>query len=154
MLTPTTPTIVSGTYAGDSDTRITVPFTVGPDTGAMCSTKQGVTTCDVAIWFGAHVAAQADWGAGTGAGNIPGSPYHVALAAVDGESAGQRDNQMQTGAITSPFNLIIVKNTVGGNDTFGYTVTGDGLNDFSLRPLRAPTLRRSPNLTPGTAIAL
>ena len=77
----------------------------------MCYTKQGVTTCDVAIWFGAHVARGQEWtdtsgspaGDGfAGAASISGSPYHVALAAKDGESVGQRDNQMQSGTIVLP----------------------------------------------------
>src|SRR4030095_5551062 len=97
----TTPTIASGTYGGDSETVITVDFTVA-GSGSMCSTKQGVTTCSVALWFGAHVASQADWGQGTGAGSIQGSPYHVALAAIDNvdqTQGGGRDNQMQSNTI-------------------------------------------------------
>ena len=86
MTAATTPVIASGSYAGDSDTAITVSFTVD-SSGSMCS-----TTCAVAIWFGAHVSAQYDWGLGNGAGAIPGSPYHVALDAIDGASVGQRDN--------------------------------------------------------------
>lgn len=88
-----TPTF-TGSYAGDSETSITVTFTVA-STGSMC--VDGL--CDVAIWFGAHVARTADWNPETGAGSIPGSPYHVALTALDGDSIGQRDNQMQSNAI-------------------------------------------------------
>ena len=57
----TEPAIFSGSYGGDSETIIEVTFTVAND-GPMCATKSGVTTCDVAVWFGAHVAAQANWG--------------------------------------------------------------------------------------------
>jgi hypothetical protein len=69
-----TPTIFSGDYTGDSETHITVNFTVD-SSGSMCSGG----TCGVAIIFGAHVAAEANWGTGMGAGSIPGSPYHVSL---------------------------------------------------------------------------
>jgi hypothetical protein len=111
----TVPTVVSGSYSGDSETVITVSFTVGPSSGAMCSTdNKGVTTCGVALWFGAHVAAQANWGLGLGAGSISGSPYHVALDAVDNASVGQRDNQMQANVVTLIPNgtIVIVKNAV------------------------------------------
>ncbi len=107
----TTPSIVSGDYTGDSETVITISFTV-PTTGPMCPTsgpKAG--TCAVALWFGAHVSAQTDWGIGLGAGGIAGSPYHVALDAIDGVAVGQRDNQMQSGAIIPNGTITIVKDT-------------------------------------------
>jgi len=110
-----TPIPFTGSYAGDSDTRITINFTV-PSTGAMCATdNKGVTTCDVALWFGAHVSAQANWGLGLGAGSISGSPYHVALALVDNSGGvGSRDNQMQASAVTVIPNgtIVIVKDAV------------------------------------------
>ncbi len=61
--------------------------------------EEGTTTCSVVLWFGVHVARQADWGAGTGAGDIPGSPYHVSLDKLDGGSIGERDNQMASTAL-------------------------------------------------------
>ncbi len=84
----------------------------------MCATNKGVTTCAVAIWFGAHVAAQTNWGIGNGAGSISGSPYHVRLgnlnAATDDVSLGAMDNQMQASAITYIPNgsIVIVKDVV------------------------------------------
>src|SRR3990172_9811805 len=103
----TEPVLVSGEYGtGDTETTIDVTFTVALD-GPMCSTKQGVTTCGVAIWFGAHIALTSEWvpiDTFTGAGGISGSPYHVALHAIDGLSIGQRDNQMQANAV-----VVIVK---------------------------------------------
>src|SRR5574340_166672 len=51
----TVPLIVSGDYAGDSETIITISFTVD-SSGDMCHTKGSTTTCDVALWFGAHIA--------------------------------------------------------------------------------------------------
>lgn len=117
LLSATTPVVVSGNYVGDpnwggdSETIIIVTFQVD-SSGAMCPTKGGVTTCDVALWFGAHVAMTAQWtpvDGRSGAGGISGSPYHVALDQVDGASVGQRDNQMQSEAIIPNGTIIIIK---------------------------------------------
>ncbi len=111
--TPTTPAIVSGTYAGDSTTAITLSFTVGPDDGAMCETKStghgDTTTCDVVLWFGAHLAQQLDWGAGLGASNISGAPIHVSLAAFDDDAIGRRDNPIQGDDVGVNGSLILAK---------------------------------------------
>jgi phage-related tail fiber protein len=88
LISATTPMIVIGSYAGDSESVITVTFTVA-SSGDMCPTQGSEAgTCAAALWFGAHVAAQANWGLGNGAGSISGSPYHVALDAIDGSSVG------------------------------------------------------------------
>lgn len=110
------PTIVSGSYAGDSDTAITVEFTVDAS-GSMCSGG----TCGVALIFGAHIAKTSQWqpfDGTTGATSIPGSPYHVKLAAIDGDASGQRDNQMQAGAIA---NVVIEKQTNPDGSTQQFT---------------------------------
>lgn len=115
----TSPDIVNGTYAGDSETAVTVSFTVGTS-GSMCSGG----TCSVALFFGAHVAKTAEWfpfNGTTGATSISGSPYHVALSAMDGTSIGQRDNQMQAGAIA---NVVIQKQTVPSGSTQLFNFTG------------------------------
>ena len=96
------PTLASGSYAGDSETTVQLTFTVDTFTCANPVTKQGVTTCEVLITWGAHVASQADWGTGKGAAEISGSPYHVATVELDGTSIGQRDNQMQANTIVQP----------------------------------------------------
>ena len=61
----TTPAVVSGTYAGDSETVITITFTVGSDPDACVTDNQG-TTCSVVLWFGAHVALTSEWETGGG----------------------------------------------------------------------------------------
>ncbi len=103
ITTVSTPAIASGSYAGDSDTAITVTFSVDTAScagGYNAGTNQNpVPACAVLISFGAHISSQADWGPGTSAVSISGSPYHVALANIDGTSIGQRDNQMQASAI-------------------------------------------------------
>src|ERR1700722_4672404 len=83
------PTIVSGSYSGNSTTEIQVFFTVG-------------SNGDVALFFGAHVASEHDWGLGSGAASINGSPYHVIFAALNGASVGSRDNQMAANLIPPP----------------------------------------------------
>jgi hypothetical protein len=149
MTNATTPVIFSGDYTGDSETVITVTYTVGPSTGSMCATKQGVTTCDVAIWFGAHVAMTAQWMAynGTsGAATISGSPYHVALDTVDGAAVGQRDNQMQAGAVPLNGTIKIIKDAVPDDpQDFNFNLTnGSTLNlNFSLDDDADPTLLNS-----------
>ena len=141
----TQPAITSGDYTGDSETVITVNFTVA-SSGSMCPTKGPDSgLCGVALWFGAHVAAQANWGLGLGAGSISGSPYHVALDAVDNASVGQRDNQMQANVVTFVPNgtIVIVKDAVpnspldfnfnlNNNSTIGQTFQLDDDDDPTL----------------------
>jgi hypothetical protein len=136
MTTATAPAIISGSYAGDSDTRITITFTV--DT-ATCAKPAGASTCEVVLWFGAHIASQlaapAGWGVGQGASSISGSPYHVALGTLDGGSIGGRDNQMQAGAVPLNGTLIIVKDAVPNDaQDFNFNLTDGGLinQNFSL----------------------
>lgn len=132
-ITGATAPALSGSYAGDSETTITVTFTVA-GSGSMCSTKGQVTSCGIAIWFGAHIADTAQWfpfNGTSGATSISGSPYHVALSAMDGGSIGNRDNQMQASVI--PSTIIIHKNTDPDSaQDFSFTTTGTGLSNFSL----------------------
>src|SRR6266508_4108794 len=149
-----TPSIASGSYTSDSETVITVSFTVA-SSGAMCpTTGPDKNTCGIALWFGAHVAAQADWGFGSGAGNISGSPYHVALDAVDGASVGQRDNQMQANAIANG-NIVIIKDAVPNDaQDFKFNINDGGSlsSDFFLDDDNEGTLSNSQsfNVPPGT----
>ncbi len=139
------PSIDTGTYAGDSETIVTVTFTTA-STGSMCSTKkvqgQDVTTCGVALWFGAHIANSGEWFAydgGTGAGSINGNPYHVALAAIDSDSTsgGGRDNQMSAASIVVPVkaSLTLLKTVITDNggtavDT-DWTLSANGPTNIS-----------------------
>jgi hypothetical protein len=128
----TAPTL-SGSYAGDSETSITISFTV-PNSGPLCGTQGQVTSCGVVLWFGAHIAKTSDWmpfNGTTGATSISGAPYHVAITALDGGSIGNRDNQMQASAV--PGQIIIVKDAVPNTaQDFSFTTTGNGLSNFSL----------------------
>ncbi len=124
----TAPTIVSGSYLGDSETEITVSFTLA-NAGDMCITKSQETKCGIVIWFGAHVAKTSEWqpvNGTTGAGFISGSPYHVQLAAEDGASVGNRDNQMQSNTLPSQIIIRKVTDPVSDPQAFTFTKTGNG----------------------------
>ncbi len=112
--------------------------------------SRAYTTCSIGIWFGAHVALSTQMGARAAPPPFLARRTTSRSKRSDGESVGQRDNQMQTGAIINPFNLIIVKNTIGGDDTFDYAVTGEGLNDFSILTSGATGTHEFLDLTPGT----
>ncbi len=111
-----TPTIVTGTYAGDSDTALTIQFHVNTATCENVYMKQSTPVCEVLITWGAHVSTQADYGAGNSAVNISGSPYHVQIADIDGTATqgGGMDNQMAASAI--PPTLTVNKVCVPSND--------------------------------------
>lgn len=148
----TTPVIAGGSYAGDSETNITVSFNV-PSSGPMCNANG----CAVALWFGAHVSAQANWGLGQGAGSINGSPYHVALSLVDGASVGKRDNQMQSNVVSQIPNgtIVIVKDAVPNDaQDFSFNVNNGGTisQNFSLDDDGDATLPNSQTFSvpPGT----
>jgi hypothetical protein len=122
------PSMVSGSYASDSETVVTVTFTTGAQGSSMCEENNGphnttIVTCGVAIWFGAHIAESAEWMAfnsTTGAGSINGSPYHVALVALDNEDqtqGGGHDNQMSADVLVVPTQatLTLLKTVVNDN---------------------------------------
>ncbi len=81
----TSPYTVSGTYAGDSSTRITIFFTVG-------------STANPVLAWGGHIATQIDWGTGNSAVNISGSPYHMRLIELDG-AGGNQDRSLSAAAV-------------------------------------------------------
>src|SRR3990172_817169 len=79
----------------DDYATITITYSV-PDT---------TTDLKVQLLFGGHLAASTGprgWGAGLGASSISGGPYHIKWDMADGESIGQRDNQIMAGAIIPP----------------------------------------------------
>lgn len=63
----------------------------------------------VMLLFGGHLAAGGgprSWGAGNGASDISGGPYHIKLIKVDGASIGNRDNQIMSSAIL-PLSVVV-----------------------------------------------
>jgi uncharacterized repeat protein (TIGR01451 family) len=109
--------------SGDEDAHVVITYSV-PDLA---------NSAKVMLLFGGHIAPSTGprgWGVGVGAGSISGGPYHISICEADGASVGCRDNQIMSGAILAPANLLIEKVAVGGNATFNYTSTG-GLSPAS-----------------------
>jgi hypothetical protein len=113
---------VSGSYAGDSTTSVTVTFTSN-------------VTNPVLAW-GGHIATRIDWGTSNSAIAISGSPYHMRLEDLNG-SGGNQDRSLSAGAVFFPISVTIVKVTDPDDaqtKTFNYTTTGTDLSAFSLTP--------------------
>jgi uncharacterized repeat protein (TIGR01451 family) len=107
----------SGSYAGDSSTRITLTFTAS-------------AANPVIAWSG-HIADDFDWGPNTAASAISGSPYHMRLIEVDG-FGGNQDRSMKVAAGPVPASITIVKQaSVEGSRAFSFTAS-DGLGNFTL----------------------
>ena len=82
----------NATDTGDDYASTTITF----------STPAGNGPHTIQLLFGGHLAPSAQtrgWGTGLGAASVSGGPYHIKLAAVDGASAGNRDNQIMSNAI-------------------------------------------------------
>jgi hypothetical protein len=81
----------------------------------------------VYFYFGGHLAAglgSRAWGTGCGSSSINGGPYHIKVDAVDDASAGNRDNQITSGAIIAQTPSI---NTTPSNT--GHLTFSEDLND-------------------------
>jgi hypothetical protein len=100
----------SGSYAGDSSTRVTVTFTA--------------TRANPVLAWGGHIASRSDWGLSGSAVSIPGSPYHTRLIDLDG-SGGNQDRSLSADAVIFPASITIIKNaTPDGATSFPFTTTG------------------------------
>ncbi|MBI3243695.1 MAG: DUF11 domain-containing protein, partial [Chloroflexi bacterium] len=75
---------LTGTYAGNSQTRITISFTS--------------TSATPVIAWGGHIGSQINWGIGNSASAIAGSPYHMRLISLDG-AGGNQDRSLASGAV-------------------------------------------------------
>lgn len=135
---------------GTGDAEATVTFTVTP-------TAAGVSN-GVLLLLGSHIARGPDWQNG-GASSIPGSPYHLGLVTVGGNSAGSMDLQMQSGAVVIPGTLTIVKRIVNDNggtatvSSFGLTSSAGSLTFDGGTPDGTSTIKYTSNtmsLSPGT----
>lgn len=109
---------VDPSEAGSDYGNITVSFSVGAGGKAQ-------------LLFGGHLASglgPRGWGENLGSATISGGPYHIRITAIDGESIGQRDNQIMSGAITALLpSLNILKRQVDadGNPTTAPIDAGD-----------------------------
>jgi hypothetical protein len=108
---------VTGSYAGDSSTAITINFTAG-------------NASPVLAW-GGHIATQIDWGAGNSASAVSGSPYHTRLLDLDG-SGGNQDRSLAAGAVfpTPTITTQVSSSAINLNQTVTDTATlvGPGTN--------------------------
>src|SRR6185295_2245103 len=78
-ITATSGYTVTGTYAGDSTTFITITFTSN--------------VANPVLAWGGHIATRIDWGITNSAIAISGSPYHSRLEDVNG-SGGNQDRSL------------------------------------------------------------
>jgi hypothetical protein len=111
---------LTGTYAGDSSTSITINF--------MASTANPVLA-----WSG-HIASQIDWGLGNSASAISGSPYHTRLLDLDGKG-GNQDRALAAAAVF-PTPAIVTQASsasvhVGDTVTDTATLTGNENNPLT-----------------------
>jgi hypothetical protein len=88
----------------------------------------------VYLLFGGHLAASLTpatgsprgWGDDCGASSISGGPYHIKLINIDGESAGNRDNQIMSNAVLPLITPTLVT-TPSASATTSASI-GDSLN--------------------------
>lgn len=109
---------LSGVYTGDSTRGITVNFTFGP-------------SGKVVLAWGGHISRRFDWGIGSTAIAIPGSPYHTTVN--NGSNVS-----MQVEAVIVPASVTIVK-LVTNLDLTYYSVFSFGFTTST----GAPTLPAS-----------
>lgn len=103
---------VTGTYAGNSETRLTITFTN--------------TDPNAVLAWGGHISTRADWGVGNSAIAISGAPYHMRLIDLDG-SGGNQDRSLQSNAVTYPGRIEIIKDAQPDSaQTFLFTAVGPG----------------------------
>ena len=108
--------ITGPTYSGAITSRkadFTISFQIkNPATNPKCTAQTGQNAgqylCTVVFAWGGHLADSNYWdlaasgGVASGAASNPGADFHMRLQSVDGDSTGQRDRSMQSGAITAP----------------------------------------------------
>lgn len=111
--------VQNGLSSADSDRQFSFSFTVGscPNNG-----------CDVMFGWTGHIASSqplsnGGWGTGKGATSIQGAPFHMTIDNLDG-SGGAQARSVQIAALVQAGTLTINKTAIGGDGTFGYTVSG------------------------------
>ncbi len=109
---------LSGSYASDSHTSITVTFTAN--------------SANMALAWGGHIGTRADWGALNSAVFISGSPYHMSQDNCS-FGCGAQNRALAASAIIPAGTIIIIKDTQPNSlQSFGFTATGPGVSNFPL----------------------
>jgi hypothetical protein len=109
---------LNGTYAGASQTRITITFTAG--------------AANPVLAWGGHISTRMNWGTNNSAIAISGSPYHMRLIELNG-SGGNQDRSLSSAATIFPGQISIIKDARPNTTlNFGFTATGPGVSNFSL----------------------
>ena len=123
-----------GNYTLASDSQCTHPVSAYSATGATTTCIQisfTATGTDAVLAFGVHIARRADWGLLNSAVTISGSPFHTRIVELDG-SGGSQDKQIQSSAVVFPGFIHVIKNTTGGDATFGFTASPSPLANCSI----------------------
>jgi hypothetical protein len=127
-----------GASPGNDDCPAGTLDFVGTDTRCIELTFTATETNPVLAW-GGHIASRQNWGAGNAAVNIPGSPFHTSLVALNG-SGGNQDRSLSNDAVIFPATIKIIKHTVPPTSTsFGFTGSPLPVTNFSLTDNSAVT---------------
>lgn len=117
---------LSGTYDGNSSTRVTITFTT--------------STPNPVLAWGGHIATRQDWGVNASAIAISGSPYHMRLISLDG-SGGNQDRSLSSQAAIFPAILTVIKDVRKTNnddttsaDAFTFSATSPTVNNAAEVP--------------------
>jgi len=110
---------LSGTYAGTSQTSITITFTTSVLTPVLA--------------WGGHIASQFDWGTGNAASGISGSDYHTRTLDTDGKG-GNQDRSLKSGAVPGPPTIVtqVSASSISPGDSVTDTATLTGANGVPL----------------------
>jgi uncharacterized repeat protein (TIGR01451 family) len=115
-----TPTL-GGTSDAAGQQSVTIPFTTtGSD--------------PVVIAWAGHIANEINWGAGNAAGGISGSPYHMRVVSIDGDTTGHQDRSMKANAV-APAPPTFVTDVESASEDGGFVGTiqpGDSVTDNAL----------------------
>ncbi len=143
--------------ASDSQSELTITFTVGSGSGAACTGPPTNQNCRVNILFGGHLAKgtsdASGWGSGRGASSFPGASISMRMHLIDGDSSGAVNRSIQPAAVLSPApapgHIVVDKVTSPSGDptSFSFSTTGTGYASFSLTDADAPN---DQTLAPGS----
>jgi hypothetical protein len=125
---------LSGTYAGDSTTSITVSFTA--------------QSTNMVLAWGGHISTRAEWGQGNSAVFIGGSPYHMSQEACSFGCGGQ-NRALAASAVIAAASITIIKDSQPDSViNFNFSTTNLGGTNFVLIDDGVGTDNQTPNTPP------